>query len=73
MVTNLGYFISYATYGITSDQSNPKSGGYFDRPFMQIYNQGCYFYPENKFQEVSEKKYKCSSYLLAAGMQKASH
>ena len=38
MVTNVGYF--YAVGLLCSiDQTNPKSRGYFDRPFMQIYKQ----------------------------------
>ena len=47
------------------NQSNPKSWGYFDQTFMQIYKQGpLLFYPKNKLQEVMKKKY-----VLHTGMQ----
>ena len=62
MVANksgLPYFISC---GLCSfDQNNPKSCGYFDLPFMLIYDQESFLFWK-KNSRSNRKKYKCSTY-----------
>ena len=59
MVTNMGYFYDVGLL-CSIDQTNPKSRGYFDRPFMQIYKQEP-FLSKKQIWRSYRKKYECST------------
>ena len=51
---NLGYFISRGLLFLTN-QSNPKSRGYFDIDLLCKFTSKGHLYPKNKLQEVTGK------------------